>query len=97
VATIDGLVVGTGMVHLESGKVDAIFVHPSHMGIGVGKKLISPLESLAHSRGLTQLHLESTLNAAPFSRSCGCIGDRVAQYKSSRGLSLDCIPMIKSL
>ena len=97
VATIDDLVVGTGMVNLESGKVDAIFVHPSHMGIGVGKKLISHLESLARSGGLTQLHLESTLNAAPFYRSCGFIGDRVAKYKSSRGLSLDCIPMIKSL
>src|SRR4030095_14675205 len=60
VATIDDLVVGTGMVNLESGKVDAIFVHPSHMGIGVGKKLISHLESLARSVCLTQLHLEST-------------------------------------
>jgi GNAT superfamily N-acetyltransferase len=65
VATIDDLIVGTGMVNLASGKVDAIFVHPSHMGMGVGKKLIAHLESLARSVGLTQLHLESTLNAAP--------------------------------
>ena len=97
VATIADRIVGTGMVNLESGQVDAIFVHPSHMGMGVGKKLLAHLESLARSVGLTQLHLESTLNAAPFYRACGFLGERVAQYQSPRGLSLDCIPMNKSL
>jgi len=97
VATRDDRIVGTGMVNLESGKVDAIFVHPSHMGMGVGKQLISHLESLARSGGLTHLHLESTLNAAPFYRACGFIGESVAQYQSPRGLSLDCIPMSKRL
>ena len=97
VATREDLIVGTGMVNLASGKVDAIFVHPSHMGMGVGKELLAHLESLARRVGLTHLHLESTLNAAPFYRACGFLGERVAQYQSPRGLSLDCIPMIKHL
>jgi GNAT superfamily N-acetyltransferase len=97
VATMDGLIVGTGMVNLESGKVDAVFVHPSHMGIGIGKKIISHLEKLARSAGLTQLNLESTMNAAPFYRTCGYMGDEIAQYESPRGISLNCIPMVKNL
>jgi GNAT superfamily N-acetyltransferase len=89
--------VGTGMVNLESGKVDAIFVDPAHMGAGVGKKIMSHLESLARQHGLTELHLESTLNAAPFYRSCGFRGEQVAVYNSPRGISLACIPMDKRL
>ena len=30
VALLDGEVIGTGMINLETGKIDAIFVHPNH-------------------------------------------------------------------
>jgi GNAT superfamily N-acetyltransferase len=46
VATSDGHVVGTGTINLESGKVDAIFVHPSHMRAGVGAYVLLHLERL---------------------------------------------------
>ena len=97
VATLDGHVVGTGMINLESGKVDAIFIHPSHMRAGIGRQVLLHLEKLAFDAGLAQLCLDSTLNAAPFYRECGFVGDSVAQYKSPRGISLDCIPMSKKL
>lgn len=90
-------VVGTGTVNLESGKIDGIFVHPDHMGTGVGKKMMSHLESLARCHGVVQLHLESTLNAAPFYRACGFCGDEIAVYISPRGITLACIPMAKTL
>ena len=97
VATLDGHVVGTGMIDLESGKVDAIFVHPSHMRGGIGRQVLLHLEKLALDAGLTQLSLDSTLNAARFYRARGFVGDSVAKYESPRGISLDCIPMIKRL
>ena len=97
VASIDGCVVGTGMVNLESGKVDAIFVHPSHMRTRIGRQIVLYLEKLALDAGLTQLNLESTLNAVTFYRAQGFVGDSIAKYVSPRGFSLDCIPMIKSL
>ena len=96
-ATLDGHVVGTGMINFESGKVDAIFVVPSHMRTGVGRQVLLHLEKLALDAGLTQLSLDSTLNAAAFYRKHGFTGDSVAKYESPRGISLDCIPMIKSL
>ncbi len=97
VAALDGLAIGTGMVNLESGKVDAIFVHPSYMRTGIGGQILAHLEKLALDARLVQLSLDSTLNAAPFYRKCGFAGDSIAKYESPKGISLDCIPMIKSL
>ncbi len=96
-ATLDGQVVGTGMIDLQSGKVDAIFVHPNKMRSGVGRQIMSYLERLALEAGLSQVHLESTLNAAPFYRACGFNGEAVSRYQSPRGVSLECVPMKKCL
>jgi GNAT superfamily N-acetyltransferase len=97
VATDNHQIVGTGMINLETGKIDAIFVRPSHMKMGVGRKVIAYLESLARAQGLTELSVESTLNAVPFYRACGFAGDKPGKYQSPTGLVLDCIPMVKVL
>ncbi len=90
-------VIGTGKINFESGKVDAIFTLPGHMGVGIGKTMLSHLEELARKVGLTNLNLESTLNAAVFYRKCGFAGNKIAKYESPRGISMDCIPMFKKL
>ena len=97
VAILDGQVIGTGMIDLDFGNVDAIFVHPSYMGSGVGKRILLHLEKLAVEAGLTQLKLDSTLNAGSFYQACGFVGGEISKYKSPRGLLLDCIPMKKSI
>ena len=95
VATYDDDVVGTGMIHLERGKIDAIFVDPSHMRKGIGTTIVRFLEDIARNHGLETLTLESTLNAAPFYRACGFKGNEIATYNSPKGVSLECIPMVK--
>ncbi len=97
VATLDGHIVGTGMFNIESGRVDAVFVHPARMRSGIGSQVLLHLEKLALVAGLNQLSLDSTLNAVRFYRAHGFVGDSVAKYESPRGISLDCIPMIKKL
>lgn len=97
VAIEDKQIVGTGMVNIETGKIDAIFVHPDHMRKGIGKKIIAFLEGMALTRGLETLALQSTLNAAAFYRACGFAGNKVDTYTTSRGVSLDCIPMTKTI
>jgi GNAT superfamily N-acetyltransferase len=95
IATIGDQVVASGMIDLDSGQVDAVFVSPKLMGQGLGRAMMLHLEFLARAAGLAQLKLDSTLNAAAFYRSLGFSGDTVASYCSSGGLSLACIPMIK--
>jgi GNAT superfamily N-acetyltransferase len=95
VAVDEGLVVGTGMLTVANGQVDAIFVRPSHMGRGIGRKMLQSLEALARDHGLVSMRLDATLNAAPFYRSCGWSGDSISTYRTSRGLELACVPMTK--
>ena len=97
VATVNGIVAGTGAIDLGDGRLDAIFVHPDMMGSGIGKRIIAFLVDLGRSAGLAELKLDSTLNAAPFYRRCGFVGDAIGVYRSPRGISLDCIPMTKRL
>ena len=97
VATVEDVVVGTGMIDLGSGKIDAIFVQPLLMGQGIGRRMMSYLEFLAMAARLTELRLDSTLNAASFYRVVGFVGDAVSTYKTQSGISLDCIPMVKDL
>ncbi|RQN33755.1 N-acetyltransferase [Paraburkholderia tropica] len=95
VAVADGFVVGTGMLTVASAQVDAIFLRPSHMGRGIGRKMLESLEALARDHGLASMRLDATLNAAPFYRHCGWSGDSISTYRTSRGLELPCIPMTK--
>lgn len=95
VAVDDELVVGTGMLTVAIGQVDAIFVRPSHMGHGIGRKMLQSLEALACYHGIASIRLDATLNAAPFSRYCGWSGESISTYRTSRGLELACVPMTK--
>ena len=97
VAIVGDHVAGTGMIGLATGKIDAIFVHPAYMKRGIGAAMMRHLESLARSEGLSELKLDSTLNAAPFYRVLGFEGDEIAPYRSPRGLTMDCVPMTKRL
>ncbi|MFA0306419.1 GNAT family N-acetyltransferase [Vibrio splendidus] len=97
VSEVDGRVIGSGKINIETGMVDAIFVDPDFSGKGAAKQMLQFLEELAIQHNLPLMKLESTLNAAAFYRACGFIGDELSTYHSPRGISLDCIPMEKPL
>lgn len=97
VATIDASVVGIGSINPADSQLDAIFVRPDRMGQGIGRRLVAFCEELARSAGLTDLKLDATLNAAPFYRRCGFVGNAVSVYHSPRGISLECVPMRKRI
>jgi len=97
VATVDGRVVATGMLSLGTGKIDAIFVHPDFTRRGIGSAMVGHLEELARYERLSELMLDSTLNAAGFYRTLGFVGESVERYPSTKGLKLDCVPMSKAL
>ncbi|SLM64159.1 MULTISPECIES: GNAT family N-acetyltransferase [Dickeya] len=90
-------IVATGMINLDNGMIDAIFVEPDVMGQGIGRAMMQYLEGKARSAGLKELHLEASLNAAAFYHSLGFCGDEPSLHHSPRGFSLACIPMVKSL
>lgn len=97
VAIMPEQIVGTGMIDLATGKIDAVFVEPEYMGRGIGRAVMAYLEGLAIGEGLRAIHLDATLNAARFYRTLGFEGDGRVIYESSLGVSLACVPMIKHL
>lgn len=97
VITVAERVIATGKVNLVSGAIDAIFVDPQWTGNGIGRMMMAHLERLAQQAGLVELSLDATLNAAPFYRRCGFVGNDQSQYHSPRGFSLACVPMTKKL
>lgn len=89
------LIVATGMINTQSGKIDAIFVHPDHMRKGLGKMMLHFLEEIARRQGVEKVILESSLNAVDFYRACGFEGIAASKYVSPRGITLDCVSMVK--
>jgi GNAT superfamily N-acetyltransferase len=97
VTVTESRIIGTGMINLGTGKIDAIFVLPEYMGQGTARDMLQHLEALALNVELEYLHLDATLNAAAFYRKCGFVGDKVSIYHSPTGLTLECVPMHKVL
>ena len=96
-ACVGGHPVATAMLGPEREELGAVFVHPDHMGQGIGLGLVRYLEDQARKSGWRKLKLEATLNAAPFYRRCGFVGDAIGCYHSPSGLRLACVPMSKPL
>lgn len=93
VARREGRVVGTGALDLKTGKMDAVFIQPGYMRSGIGRAIVAHLLGLARDAGVMSLTLEATINAAAFYRACGFSGNKIATYRSPRGLAFDCVPM----
>uniref|UniRef100_E6XM79 GCN5-related N-acetyltransferase n=3 Tax=Shewanellaceae TaxID=267890 RepID=E6XM79_SHEP2 len=93
-------VVGTVMLDEPYAQLEALFVSPDAMGLGVGKALLKFIETMAFNQGIAQLRLESTLNAVDFYRHCGFGGEGLEEesiYCSPRGIALECMVMYKNL
>jgi len=97
VAESEGRMVGSGMINLQSGQIDGIFVQPEAAGRGVARAMMAHLEKLAVEAGVRTMTLDSTLNAASFYRRLGFTGDQESVYVTKRGLWLACVPMVKQL
>lgn len=70
IAARDSTVCGVGMLAADGG-VRLCYVHPEHTRLGVGRALVMALETEAKARGLTRLHLDSTLSAQAFYEALG--------------------------
>src|ERR1700748_328065 len=59
VAVEDNRVVGTGIIDVVSGHMDAVFVQPDAMRRGVGTRMMHYLEQIAIAHRLCRLTLDS--------------------------------------
>jgi len=65
VADANGQIVG--FANLErSGRVDCLYTHYMHQGVGIASRLLSEIETRARALGARRLFTEASLTARPF-------------------------------
>lgn len=64
----------TGTVALQDKEILALYVHPDHMGVGIGKALMTHLEDAAKKAGVKRLNMNASLTAETFYRKLAYVG-----------------------
>ena len=84
VAVDSGTVLGFAELVPGEQEVRAVYVHPDHERRGVGSALLAHLEGYARALDLTELRLQSSLNAVEFYEQAGY--ERVGESESPGGI-----------
>jgi L-amino acid N-acyltransferase YncA len=90
-------IVGFGILDVESKRVFAVYVAPSAVFGGVGRRLLEVMETDARAEGIERLQLHATLNAARFYERSGYIDEGATKVTLSTGVELDAVLMSKRL
>lgn len=97
VATEGEVIVGFGVLDLETNVIEAVYTSPEAKGQGVGLKLLQKLEEKGRELGLEALRLNASLNAVGFYQRAGYVAQEESKYRLSSGVEIRCVPMIKAL
>lgn len=96
VLEFQGEVVGFAALAPAVSELTAVYVAPQHNRTGVGRRLVSDLESRARDRGLSTLHLVTPITASFFHLRMGYRSVDSAVYETE-GPPLDAVLMEKSI
>ncbi|MDZ8079330.1 MAG: GNAT family N-acetyltransferase [Nostoc sp. DcaGUA01] len=97
VAEINGQIVGFGAIVVSNSELRAVYVSPSFGRSGVGTAILQELEHLARERGLSELHLNASLNAEPFYQVNGYINQGFEEHILRSGRKMPSVRMRKKL
>jgi len=95
VAIDNNKIIGYGFINLNDKEVNGIYLIPEFTNKGIGKMILSKLESIAQDHKLNELTLNSTLNAVHFYRECGYKKIREELFQLTDNCRIPCINMIK--
>jgi putative acetyltransferase len=96
VAVEGGSIIGFGNLNQKSGEIEALYVHPDHVGRGVGMRILQALENVALDAGLKLLRLSSSLNAVRFYEMAGYKPQQQKRWLLPSEMVV-CVSMIKEL
>lgn len=89
--------VGMAILDINNAILSAMYIHPDHVGKGIGSTLLRELEMSALKENIISLSLQSTLNAKDFYRTHGYIEQGNAVHKLPNDVRLECVSMSKTL
>jgi putative acetyltransferase len=97
VADVDGRIAGFGSIVAANGELRAVYVAAGFGRRGVGSALLRELERIAKEQGCRELHMDSSLTAAPFYRNRRYQEMERAEHTLSSGAKMACVRMRKVL
>ncbi len=97
VAEEDAKIFGFAILDFKESLINATHVNPSMAHRGIGRRLVEAMESAAKQGGVSQLHLNSTLNAVAFYERLGYFQRKTASNRLPTGVELPCVMMTKNL
>ena len=81
----------------DPAKIRAFFVDPAHARRGIGTLLLDKCESEARSRGFSRVELMSTLPGVRLYSARGYSGVEQVRYEVAPGVTIEFLPMSKSI
>ena len=84
---------GFGAINLESKLLVSQFVHPDRAGQGFGQQMLEFLIELARCTQLTELKLDSSINALGFYAKNGFVEVGRGRYETQNGTLLESVKM----
>jgi nucleoside 2-deoxyribosyltransferase/GNAT superfamily N-acetyltransferase len=82
---------------VDAARIRAFFVDPEHARGGIGRALLERCESEAAAHGFTRLELMATRPGVRLYSALGYRGTRGVDYPVGSGLTLELVPMAKSI
>lgn len=92
-----GRVIGFGSIVPGNSELRAVYVAADQGRKGVGRAILIRLEELAREAGVTELSMDSSVNAVPFYEANGFISLEPGEHVMSSGGRMACVHMRKAL
>ncbi len=97
VAEVGGRIAGFGAIIQANDELRAVYVAAGFGRQGVGSALLRELERIAKEQGCRELHMDSSLTAAPFYLDRGYEETGRGEHTLSSGVKMACVRMRKVL
>ena len=97
VAREHGIPIGFGQIEINRREIVGVHVMPSRAPRGVGKQIVTALEAIGIEAGITEMVVQSSINAVEFYRHCGYQLVETIEFRLSNGAKLEAKLMHKNI
>jgi GNAT superfamily N-acetyltransferase len=92
-----GRIIGFGSIVPTNSELRALYVSAEHGRKGVGRSILVELEALARRTGVTELRMDSSVNAAGFYEANGYVAIEHGEHTLQSGVRMGCVRMRKAV
>lgn len=90
-------IIGFGSIVPRNSELRAVYVAAEHGRHGAGRAILARLEEMARELGMTELRMDSSVNAVPFYEANGFVSLERGEHLMPSGNRMPCVRMRKTL